>query len=261
MRPTSAVVQPPVVQPTAIDFQLVNLSTVPTFQPSQINAIASAIAIQLGRDFAQRWNARASAVVVGNGRGYQWPVVFLDDADQADALGYHDVDPNGKPYSRVFVKTTLDAGGSFLNGPLSVSAVTSHEILETLGDPFARFWSDQPDGSEVALELCDPVEDQGYIIGGVTVSNFITPAWFDAADTKGPYDFMGTLTAPFSQTPGGYLITRGGAGTDGRRIVAGTFGKGMKPERAATKTAAGSRTLRRMGSAYVGDRGRSQRAT
>jgi len=57
-----------------------------------------------------------------------WAMVFLDDADEAGALAYHDLTPEGLPLAKVFVRTTLEAGES-----VSVSA--SHELVEMLVDP------------------------------------------------------------------------------------------------------------------------------
>jgi hypothetical protein len=34
-------------------------------------------------------------------------VLYLDDADEAGALGYHDLTKDGQPISKIFVKTTL----------------------------------------------------------------------------------------------------------------------------------------------------------
>ncbi len=36
-----------------------------------------------------------------------WQFIYLDDADQAGALGYHDLTDNGQPISKVFVRTTI----------------------------------------------------------------------------------------------------------------------------------------------------------
>ena len=36
-----------------------------------------------------------------------WAIVFLDHADHAHSLAYHDLTPEGYPQSKVFVKTTL----------------------------------------------------------------------------------------------------------------------------------------------------------
>src|SRR6478609_5619456 len=50
-------------------------------------------------------------------------VYILDNADVAGALGYHDEDPHGRPYARVFVDPTLQNGGSIRTGDLAVSSV------------------------------------------------------------------------------------------------------------------------------------------
>jgi hypothetical protein len=128
-----------------------------------------------------------------------WPIYLLDTPDVADALGYHDVDPQGKPYGRVFVKPTKQAGA-----PLS--SVLSHEVVEALVDPDANLWSDAPTGVSVAFEACDPVEDSGYQIDGVDVSNFVTRAWFDVANRSGPYDYLHHLSKPRTLEKGGYQI-------------------------------------------------------
>src|SRR5438093_3956084 len=39
----------------------------------------------------------------------EWQFVYFDDADVADALGYHDLTKDGQPVSKIFVKTTQDA--------------------------------------------------------------------------------------------------------------------------------------------------------
>ncbi|HKD79232.1 MAG TPA: hypothetical protein VKH81_06025, partial [Candidatus Angelobacter sp.] len=57
-----------------------------------------------------------------------WALVFLDDADQANALAYHDLTDEGLPQSKVFVRTTLAN-----NDLVSISA--SHELVEMLVDP------------------------------------------------------------------------------------------------------------------------------
>jgi hypothetical protein len=86
-----------------------------------------------------------------------------------------------------------------------VSAVLSHEVLEWWYDPACNDWSDRG-RSSVAKELCDPVEQDWYLIDGVAVSNYILPAWFNPLDKVGPFDYLGKLTKPFSMTKGGYWI-------------------------------------------------------
>jgi hypothetical protein len=137
------------------------------------------------------------------------PMLIVDNPGVANALGYHDVDPQGVPYGRVFVDPVLDNGGTVLgtggDPSLSVSAVLSHEVLEWWYDPTCGDWADRG-RSSVAKELCDPVEQDYYLIDGVAVSNYILPAWFNSLDKVGPFDAMGKLTKPFSMTKGGYWI-------------------------------------------------------
>src|ERR1700730_2941757 len=37
----------------------------------------------------------------------EWHLVYLDDADTAGALGYHNLPKEGQPVSKIFVKNTL----------------------------------------------------------------------------------------------------------------------------------------------------------
>jgi len=146
-------------------------------------------------------------------QGY-WPIYILKDPDVAGALGYHDVDPNGHPYGRVFSSVCKQAG-------VSLSSVLSHEVLEAWVDPYANDWSDQ--GTRcIAHEACDPVQNSSYLIDGIEVSNFVTRRWFDngAVRADGKFDWLGHLTAPFQLESGGYLIVM----QDGR--VSQVFGEG-----------------------------------
>lgn len=131
-----------------------------------------------------------------------FPVYLLNDPDQANALGYHDETPAGRPYGRVFVVPCLDNGEQ-------VSVTLSHELCELRGDPACNVWATAPDGYDYAQELGDPVEGDSYMVGRVAVSNFALPAWFDGQAQKGErFDYMGKLSAPFTMTPGGYVIRK-----------------------------------------------------
>lgn len=150
-------------------------------------------------------------------------IVIVDDLAQAGALGWHD-EAAGKAYGRVAVRPVLDNGGSILgdgqpheqSSLLSVSSVLSHEVLETLVDPTVNGWWQDPDGDLVAAELCDPVQGDSYTIEiktgedyeHILVSNFILPSWMDpqADINDAPFDQLGMLKAPFTMSPGGYLI-------------------------------------------------------
>ncbi len=63
-------------------------------------------------------------------------------------------------------------------------------------------------GKAYSFEVCDPVEAPTYPVNGVSVSNFVTPAWFDPLSdhATAQYDKLGELHAPFSILKGGYVV-------------------------------------------------------
>jgi len=128
-----------------------------------------------------------------------WWVVFLDDSDQANALAYHDLTDEGLPISKVFVKTILADNAS-------VSVGATHEICEMAVDPWLNSAYQDSQGVFWAGEVCDPVEDDqyGYTIGGVLVTDFITPNWFGHQHAQGAIDLKGHALAAFEVLTGGY---------------------------------------------------------
>ena len=78
--------------------------------------------------FVPVWGTPARLVRTTGFRKGAWALVFLDRADVANALGYHDLTPDGLPLSKVFVKSTLDVGQK-------VSVTACHELAEMLVDP------------------------------------------------------------------------------------------------------------------------------
>ena len=164
---------------------------------------------------------------------------FLPNADVAGALGYHDVDPQGDPYIRVFTQTVLDAGGSALSGAVSIAVCASHEMCEEAVDPSCTTNVTDGQGRTWAKEVGDPVESSSYdvTIGdgtAVAVSDFVFPSFFDTAGTA-PFDKLGVETAPFTIAKGGYAIIDGGQ----------VFGEEYPEWRKALKTSPASRTFRR----------------
>src|ERR1700704_6866356 len=132
-----------------------------------------------------------------------WQFVYFDTADEAGALGYHDLTKDGQPVSKIFVKTTLAD-----NQVVSVTAC--HELFEMVIDPIANLWAEAADGTEYAYEMCDPVEEDTFQVDGIEMSNFVHPSWFEPfkhpKDTK--YDHLGLLKKPFGMTKGGYVIVK-----------------------------------------------------
>jgi len=128
-----------------------------------------------------------------------WWVVFLDDSDQADALAYHDLTNEGLPISKVFVRTIQADKAS-----LSVGA--THEICEMAVDPWLNSAYQDQQGVFWAGEVCDPVEDDqyGYTIGGILVTDFVTPNWFGHQHAIGDIDFQRHARSAFEVLSGGY---------------------------------------------------------
>jgi hypothetical protein len=128
-----------------------------------------------------------------------WWLVFLDDSDQASALAYHDLTSEGLPISKAFVK-------SLLAGNASVSVGATHELCEMAVDPWLNSAYQDPQGVFWAGEVCDPVEaDQyGYQIGGILVTDFVTPNWFAHQHAQGAIDLKDHAQAAFEVLSGGY---------------------------------------------------------
>ena len=173
----------------------------------------------------------------------------FDNADQAGDLGWHTETAGGVVYGRVFAQPVLANGGGKLTGALSVCSVLSHEVIEVVGDAACDLWADAGNGTAYARELCDAVESDSYVMmvgTGVTaikatVSDFLTPAWFDPNAAPGSeFDYMRILTAPFQVRPTGYTITE----TEG--TVSQVFGEKYPEWRKATKEYPIARTARRL---------------
>lgn len=117
------------------------------------------------------------------------------------ALGYHYV-TDGVPD----IEIGLDTIDGYVTGSQSLSAVASHEVLETGGDRGANEWVDRGDGTMRAKELCDTVEDTTYAAtNGASLSNFLLPNAF-IPGAPGPWDFLQLLASANSMTAGGYDI-------------------------------------------------------
>lgn len=169
-------------------------------------------------------------------------IAILDDADIANALGYHDVTPDGRPYSKVFAKTVLKYGGTIVEGADSVSACASHEMCEMFVDPGAQLWATyDAHGAQIALEACDPCQNAAYTSpNGVSLSDYVLPAYFNPFDLKGPYDHLGVLTKPApALAKGGYAIVEN---SNGIRQIFGDLGP-----RRDDKLVGVSRTALRLG--------------
>jgi hypothetical protein len=86
--------------------------------------------------------------------------------------------------------------------------------------------------------MCDPVEEDTFMVDGVEMSNFVHPSWFEPfkhrRGTK--FDHLGKLKKPFSITKGGYVIVK----HNGR--VKEKFGSRAKARRFAQEDRRGHRS-------------------
>jgi len=180
--------------------------------PHFVQEVAAAINIQVMRDLPQYWNIAATVRALSDPKQIPpsvWPVFLVPKLPPGEG-GVH-LDRNNQPYSLVIAHRdsadwTLDA---------------SHEIIEMLVDPAGNRMHTsraiEVKGKRVVdtageygylVEACDPCEDAkyGYTISGVTVSDFITPHFYDPMAVAGTrYSFTGALTRPRQVLPGGYI--------------------------------------------------------
>lgn len=165
----------------------------------------------LNQFFAPVWGTPATLVPAKDPVVGAWNLIFTDDADQAGALGYHELDQSGMPVSFAFVKTTLADGEN-------VTVTASHELWEMLGDPainlgafgtvVVKTWLGMRQvDCWVALETADAVERESFDVDGIAISDFVFPSYFEGFRSAGSdkFDYLGKVHQPFQILPGGYL--------------------------------------------------------
>jgi hypothetical protein len=175
--------------------------------------MTQAVATQVRLDAAPLWDRAPAAVVFYTDPGavpataHGIAIVDTIQNQPQGVLGFHTEDQGGKLWGVVAAKPELDNGGQVTTGDWSVSSVLSHEVLEMFVDPNCNLWANDDKGSAYSFEVCDPVEAPSYAVSGVSVSNFVTPAWFDplAAPTA-QFDKLGLLKGAFSILKGGYVV-------------------------------------------------------
>ena len=190
---------------------ILNQSTLVT--PAECATMTQAVAKQVRFDAAPAWDRAPAAVVFYSDpsavpeQAHGIAVVDTVKNQPRGVLGFHTEDPGGKLWGVVAAKPELDNGGKVTTGDWSVSSVLSHEVLEMFVDPNCNLWANNNRGSAYSYEVCDPVEAPTYVVDGVSVSNFVTPAWFDPQAAKtAQFDRLGLLHAAFSILKGGYVV-------------------------------------------------------
>src|SRR5580704_14923976 len=211
-------------QTTAIQISIINASTVLT--DTEIRPVVNALQQQVTNDFRPAWGTDAVLKIIPQGTqppAGTWWLTVLDDSDQAGALGYHDLTPDGLPIGKVFAGTDLKYGSNW-------TVTASHELLEMLGDPNINLsvlvqTSDENAGRLFAYEVCDACEDDSfsYKIGDVNVSDFVFPSWFEDFRAEGSTQFDQTrkINRPLLLLKGGYIgVYDISAGTGWQQLTA-----------------------------------------
>jgi hypothetical protein len=203
--------------------------------------MTEAVAKQVKQDFSPAWAIPANSVTFQPSDAASPAggavLTIVDNPDQPGVLGWHTEGEDATIFGYVFASPVLDNGGEVLSGATyTVAATLSHEVLETIADPHVNLWATGPEGYVVSQEVCDPVENGSYDIDGVSVSNFVTPAWFDAQASAGTkLDHLGQVSKPFEIASGGYYVHfKGGKPTQ-------VFGEDVPEWRRNTKSNAKSR--------------------
>ena len=215
--------------------------------------MSEAIAAQIQGDVAPLWDRTPAEVIFYSDAAEVPPdahgVVLVDTIhDQPKGLlGFHTEGRGGKLWGVTAAKHELDNGGQVTTGDWSVSTILSHEVLELYVDPGCNLWANDGKGTAFSFEVCDPVEAPSYTVSGVSVSNFVTPSWFDPrAPATAQFDKLGLLHAPFSVLKGGYVVY------ESTGEPKQSFGEEFPGWRKQMLTGPLSRPTRRTGEAHYG---------
>jgi hypothetical protein len=193
--------------------QVVIVDQTHSIDTTLLHNAAVALSTQVTQDLPQYWPGIAANVTVAPTLSAvptgAWPVFLVKSLPPGEG-GFHQ-DKKNQPYAKVIASADDD----------SWTIDASHEIIEMLVDPNGnRMQSSQAitisgngvaDGSgtfSYLVEACDPCEANNYAydIGGIALSDFITPNFYDPSVTPGTqYSFKGNITRPRQLLPGGYI--------------------------------------------------------
>jgi hypothetical protein len=175
----------------------------------QLAAMIDAVQQQILRDVYPSWGLKAELRMIRKAARVPSGVMIINVRDKSDVkgtAGYHWTE-DGLPVTYVFAKDDM-AHGRGLDG---LSSTLSHEVIEMLVDPEVNLYAmgvDPKDRRKKALfpyEACDPVQGNRYRIGGVAVSDFVFPEWFEPERPEGErFNHTDTLKSAFSLAPKGY---------------------------------------------------------
>ena len=179
------------------------------------NKLILALQKYVDHHFAPVWGTPAKLVEGARLRSGSWTLGFFDAAKDAipfldkkkigKAPGRHRLGTNGLPLAVICVIPTRENGED-------VSLVASHELAEMLVDPSINLWVAGPRNTFYAYETCDVCEEEKFEIDGITMSDFVYPAYFEEfhkpRSTK--FDHLNKIHRPFQILKDGYSQVRKG---------------------------------------------------
>ena len=227
---------------SALSVTIANLST--AIDDAAFSAAVAAIGLQVSRDFQPEWGAgadlKATRINLNDGAANidaaTDAVIYIGDASDDPTLGmdgvfgYHAQNNSRLPYAFIYLDVCAKYGEAW-------SCTLSHEVLEMLADPTLVIKATGPappgtgaPGQTVSydLEVCDPTQSDTYVINHVTVSNFVTKAWFGLPGGSNSTNFLNLPLSPFGVRPKGYFQyedatgahTINGTAVDAQRLAA-----------------------------------------
>ncbi|MGQ0764240.1 MAG: hypothetical protein ACT4OZ_01070 [Gemmatimonadota bacterium] len=161
-------------------------------QRNELREVIAVMNRQIERDFTPIWGLSAQVIIRSGERALKVPpdgrLAHIHLTTTGEALGYHIEEQSGIPAG--FVMTDLSEKTRSALPWLTWTVALSHEVLELVADPFLNLLAKGPHPQferEVFhyREICDPVQGGTYEIGGVSVSNFVLPHYYNAVGQKG----------------------------------------------------------------------------
>jgi hypothetical protein len=180
--------------------------------PQLVSETAAALNAQVTEHLTQFWPVTATVKKLNNPKCIPvgvWPVYLVEKLPPGEG-GFH-LNKHNQPYAEVIATPEGDGW----------TVAASHEVIEMLVDPYgnrlqAASAIEIEDGKivrglgrfEYLVEACDPCEADPYAypIAGISLSDFITPRFYDSSTTPGTrYSYTGAIQAPLQILPGGYI--------------------------------------------------------
>jgi hypothetical protein len=172
----------------------------------EVRRVIRAINRQIERDFEPHWDLGATVRLAANVTRTK----AVDRDRRATVHLYHV--PTGVSAATGWVFTHLPAKVEHTLPWLHWTVALSHEILELLADPDLNTLVRGPHplvkSREVLhyREVCDPVQGDTYKIGGIAVSNFVLPHYYNGqGESGGENDFLRRGVKAFNWRPNGEI--------------------------------------------------------